>query len=213
MGWTGTNAVHYKYRSGRRTVDTKAECDALWSQDNGRFKVMKSAMVGSTYYAAIQIMKEYLKGTTEFKSENLVDIPEEKREIFGTVILTSVDMKDYYNFSYKEITETMGPCEDHCPIGIINLLTPTTSEWANQWRDRCREYAKNKNSSNSLSKVPVGTKIKYTDYNGEEVILEKRAPAYQFKTPWWYEAASGRYCSKKRLPKEYEIIDHKGGII
>lgn len=206
MGWTGTAATFYKYRNGRRTVDVKTECDALWSHDNGRFKVMKSAMIGSTYYAAIQICKNYPEGTTEHKSENLVEIPEDKRETFGVVILTSVDMKDYFNFSYKEIDETMGPCEDHCPIGIINLLTPTTSEWANQWRDRCREYAKSKNSPNSLSKVPIGTKIKFTDNDGKEVILEKRAPAYQFKTPWWYEAASGCYCAKKRLPKEYEII-------
>ena len=142
MGWSGTHAKFYKKKGYRTVVDAKAECDDLFAHDHGRFKVLKSTMVGSVYYAAIQICKNYPEGTTEYKSENLVEIPEEKRETFGVVILTSVDMKDYFNFSYKEIDETMGPCEDHCPIGIIKLLTPTTSEWANQWRDRCREYAK-----------------------------------------------------------------------
>lgn len=206
MGWTGTTAIFYKYKNGRQTVDTKAECDALWSQDHSRFKVLKSAMVGSTYYAAIQICKKWKEGA-ERSPENLVDIPEEEREVFGEVILTSVNMKDFFNFSYKDIPETMGPCEDHCPMSIIKLLTPTTSEWANQWRDRCREYAKSRNSPNNPNKLPIGTKIKFTNNRGEEIILVKRSPAYQFKTPWWYEPSSGCYCSKKRLPKEFEIIE------
>ncbi len=205
MGWTGTHATYYKSRNGRQVVDVKAECDSYWSHDYGRFRVLKSAVVGSVYYAAIQICREWPEGK-EHTPENLVDIPESEREVFGVVFLTTVDHKDYFNFTYKEISEESGPCEDHCPIGIIDLLTPTDSEWANSWRDRCRAYAKRKNSPNNPAKLPIGTKIKFTDRNGKEIILEKRAPAYQFKTAWWYEAASGCYCSKKRLPEEFEII-------
>ena len=35
----------------------------------------------------------------------------------------------------------MGPCEAECPARILNLLTPTTSGYANEWRKRCRERA------------------------------------------------------------------------
>lgn len=45
----------------------------------------------------------------------------------------------WFNFHYKEMTEHMGPAEDRCPKRILDQLDPTTSEWANQWRERCRE--------------------------------------------------------------------------
>ena len=32
----------------------------------------------------------------------------------------------------------MGPCEAECPPGILDLLTPTNSEDAQDWRTRCR---------------------------------------------------------------------------
>lgn len=207
MGWTGTHATHYKYRNGREVVDVRAECDSYWAHDHGRFKVLKSALVGSVYYAAIAICKEWSEGKDR-TSENLVEVPEAEREVFGVVFLTSVDHKDYFNLHYKEMSENCGPCEDHCPIGIINLLTPTGHEFANDWRNRCRAYAKRKSSPTHPSNLPVGTKIRYNDSNGE-VILEKRSPAYQFKTPWWYNAEKHQYVSKKRIPENFEIIKEK----
>lgn len=45
MGWTEYLATHYK----NGTVNRKAECDVLF--DNSKTKVLKSRMVGSTYYA------------------------------------------------------------------------------------------------------------------------------------------------------------------
>jgi hypothetical protein len=37
------------------------------------------------------------------------------------------------------MTEDMGPCEAECPKQIIDLLTPTESSIANEWRERCRK--------------------------------------------------------------------------
>lgn len=34
--------------------------------------------------------------------------------------------------------ETVGPRIDNCPEHILDLLTPTDQEWANEWRQRCR---------------------------------------------------------------------------
>lgn len=61
-----------------------------------------------------------------------------QREVFGIVCLTRHVKDDYFNFGYKDMTEEMGPCEDDCPERILNLLTPTDSEWALAWRERCR---------------------------------------------------------------------------
>ena len=57
MGWTGQHATHYK----RGTVDRKAECDAYFMEglNAGFYNVLKSALVGSVYYAAVQNVKRY----------------------------------------------------------------------------------------------------------------------------------------------------------
>ena len=53
MGWTSYHAQYYT-KSGR--VDRKRECDAYWLEglNAGHFAVVKSSMVGATYYAAIR---------------------------------------------------------------------------------------------------------------------------------------------------------------
>jgi hypothetical protein len=42
-----------------------------------------------------------------------------------------------HNFVYKDLSEEMGPAEDECPANILSLLSPTDSQWANEWRERC----------------------------------------------------------------------------
>jgi hypothetical protein len=63
-------------------------------------------------------------------------------EIFAIVCLVSYNRraKDGMIFGYKDMTEHMGPCEAQCPVSILNLLGPTSSEHALAWRQRCRDY-------------------------------------------------------------------------
>lgn len=99
--------------------------------------------------------------------------------------------------------ESCGPNECACPKSILNLLTPTECEFAKKWRERCYEYHASK--SKSPNNLPVGTKIK-CKIGGEEVILTKHPPAYQFKTPFWWCQQKGYYVRKKNLPNCYEVI-------
>lgn len=62
----------------------------------------------------------------------------ESGEVWGLVIKITRVPKDYYNYCYKEMSEDMGPGYHDCPERILDLLTPTESEWANQWRESCR---------------------------------------------------------------------------
>jgi hypothetical protein len=41
--------------------------------------------------------------------------------------------------TYKPMDEDMGPCEASAPARILDLLTPTTHEYAIAWRASCRE--------------------------------------------------------------------------
>lgn len=156
MGWTSYHASYYK--NGK--IDRKAECDDIfnddmvtWGDDHkviGKYEVLKSAMVGSTYYAAVK--------RTKFATETE---PEQSR-IFAVICLTSTNMKEYYNFSYKDMDESCGPGDCDCPKSILDLLPPTDNEWANEWRKACYENIAKKKNPNALNKLPWGSIIEWT---------------------------------------------------
>lgn len=193
MGWTSYHANYYK-KNG--TVDRKKEMDAYFLEglNAGMYEVVKSAMVGSTYYAAVKQIQRSVIG--EDGKYNRVDIPEAEQETFGMVMLTKTDMKDYYNIYYKDISEDMGPYESKCPVSIIKLLSPTTNEYAMAWRQRCLDNAKTKDVKN----LPVGTIIEFENWDGTVIQLVKMNPAYQFKTTWWRYRDKNMYYQKKNIP-------------
>ena len=63
----------------------------------------------------------------------------DSREVVALVCLLRHCPKSDYNFGYKDMDESMGPCEARCPKTILDLLTPTTIEYALEWRKRCQE--------------------------------------------------------------------------
>ena len=82
--------------------------------------------------------------------------PELGKEVVGLVILVNYAPSDYYNFGFKEMEESMGPFESECPEKILKLLTPTDSEYANNWRNRCWE-----NIRKSKRKRTKGLRIRF----------------------------------------------------
>ena len=196
MGWTSYHAQNYT-RKG--TVDRKAELDILFTQEkhdgkdgNGnvihypKMEVLKSRMVGSVYYAAVKTTKE------------------NESTVWAAICLTSLDSKDYFNFSYKDMDETCGPYAYDCPESILKLLTETDSEYAKAWREKCWSRIKSKKEGKTLGTLPVGSVITYKNYNGKQITLTKHKPAYQFKRAFWWD---GYYVyPSRRIPKEFEII-------
>lgn len=184
MGWDVVHAKHY-YKNGQ--VNRKKNLDEYisWENDICTYRVVKSSMKGSTYYAAVA----------------QTDKDNGEKSVFAVVILTKIDSRDYFNLYYKVIIENYGPCECDCPKGILDLLTPTDSEYADKWREKCRRNLER----TRLSDLPVGTKIKFTIWNGEEIELIKRAPAYQFRRNWWYRESNNTYFKSKYIPENFEI--------
>lgn len=91
MGWDYTHATHYT-RTG--AIDKKAEIDELytWQNDTKKYEVVRSCMVGATYYAAV-------KATVLNAGEV---------ETFAAVALTHTNNRDYFNFGVKTMEESMG---------------------------------------------------------------------------------------------------------
>lgn len=203
MGWTSYHATHYKNNG---TIDRKAECDAYFMDglNAGHFRVVKSALVGSVYYAAIETLK---RGKEQPDNSYIYeDIPEAERKTWAAVFLTSTDSREYYNFSYKDMSEDMGPCEDRCPASILSLLSPTDYEYALAWRERCRANIEKKKDPHALKNLPVGSVIAFVRFDGKRVELLKHPAAYQFKRPFWYCKESNSYISANRILANYEVV-------
>lgn len=198
MGWTWQHATHYK--NGK--VDRKAECDAYFNEENkGCYVVEKSALVGTVYYAAIRHI-----GRRNYKTNEITEIPASEQEVFAVIFLTGTNVKDYFNFGYKDMEESMHPYYYDCPAGILKLLSPTDNASANEWRENCRQRAAQKKADkknpDSLENLPIGTVIRVRDKE-----LVKTAPMAQFKTPFWMRVDAYLYCSKKEIKRcGYEIV-------
>lgn len=96
----------------------------------------------------------------ERQSNRLLDCAIEKadnetggREVFAVICLLDYAPNDPdFNFGYKDVEESMGPAESECPERILELLTPTSRDYARQWRARCREHIARRKELPSLKK-------------------------------------------------------------
>lgn len=195
MGWTSYHASYYK--NGK--VDRKAECDAYFLKglNRGNFAVEKSVMKGSVYYAAIRNLVKEENGT-------FVPLEEKDQEVWAAVFLTSTDSKDYFNFSYKPMDETYGPCESKCPVSILKLLSETENEFANAWREACLAYAKSEKQKRALDRFPVGTKICFPVLSDMGKDIKKGDIIHLWKTASgnWID---GQYRWAKKLIGDYVV--------
>lgn len=202
MGWTWYRATRYFPNGG---IDRRAECDAYFMEglNRGHYEVLKSAMVGTVYYAAVKKLKRY-EGYNENGDCIFLDLPPEEQIVFGAIFITSTRNMECYNFGYKPMDETMGPGECKCPKSIIVLLSETDNLYALHWRQKCLERC---NGKPGIGKLPIGTVIEF-QRDGETVRLKKHKPAYQFKTPFWWDGM--HYVKKKDIPNDFIIVQEAG---
>lgn len=191
MGWTSIPATYFK--NGK--IDRKAECDAYFMEglNRGNFKVLKSTMRGSVYYAAVKNMVKPDGGGGY--------IPIENGKVWAAVFLTSTE-KGW--FCYKDMDETYGPGYYDCPVSILNLLDKTTNEYALKWRKKCIETQKSKKE---FSKLPVGSVISFKYMGYKEMKAYKHEPAYQFKRPFWM-SMDGYHIPEKKI-MDWKVVEQK----
>ena len=204
MGWTSYEATYFKKNGD---IDRKAECDAYFMRDNtGHYKVLKSSMKGTVYYAAVTTLTKYI-GKDENGKSMYESIPEDKQEVWAAVFLTRTEEGRY--FHYKDQDETAGPCEDHCPKCILDLLSDTDHELALDWRKRCRKNIQKSNKLSKLDRLKNGSVIRFPSIlsftNGIDVGDEMTLTKINRK--WIYEKYGTRYSLKKTyINPSYEIL-------
>lgn len=206
LGWTWTAATHI--RNGK--IDRKAECDAYFMEglNRGFYQVLKSSMVGSTYYAAVKALKK-----CNPDGDGYLDIPPEEQSVFAVIFLTSTDKKSAFDFGYKDMDETVGPYKYDCPRAILNLLSPTDNAYALEWRRVCQEHWKRRRV---VARLPANAKIKVempfdTTYHkkGETVILAQAIPVGKRKPRWSSDRCYFSPWLMRRIVESgrYEILD------
>lgn len=75
---------------------------------------------------------------------------------------------DPCNWGYKDVCESMGPNEISFPYTWLDLLTPTDSQYANEWRARVKARGE------KLQKATVGSK--WQGYGHTFEIIKRRSP-------------------------------------
>ena len=121
MGWLYMKSL--KDHSGPRQY---LDAQFTYERPDVISKVLRSALVGiRVYYAAVEQTR----------------IATGEREVWAAICLVRYNPRDPegHIFGYKDMEESMGPCECDCSEPIFKLLTPTDREYAMQWRVRCRE--------------------------------------------------------------------------
>jgi hypothetical protein len=128
MGWT------YQHKEkGLPIKDFFINAFDYKNEDGSSGKVVACSSKLGTSYLAYEVSK-----------------PDGERAVIGLVCLTAYDHNDYYNFGYKDMSEEMGPNQCDCPEKILKMLTPTTNEYALEWRKNCQETIDKKKSAPKL---------------------------------------------------------------
>ena len=144
MGWLCEWSGEFHKPNGavdrRRCLDKKFTWTSTDAEGNTKeLKVLKSAMVGRVYYAAVA---EERNG--------------ERKAVSAVICLTcGKSRRDGTEWGFKDMDETMGPYCYDCPKSILDLLTPTDNETANKWRAECRAKAERKTAERKMPPMPL----------------------------------------------------------
>lgn len=136
MGWT-----YFDKPAGEKTADY-IKRTLTWEHGGVKNTCLDVAIVKlRTAYAAVETVR-----------------PDGTREVWASVWLLDYPRNYRFNFGYKDMDESMGPCEDECPERILKLLTPTDHEYAQKWRARCWENIKRRTAK---PKVTDGCTLRF----------------------------------------------------
>ena len=133
MGWTGTFipskrrsdilADWRKYLSRKHVfAEIKSDIGNGYSVIDYSFAKDSTWSYGSCHYAVYLAIKS------------------PKGEVGAAVALYSLRKAGYeYDICYRIDPESFDPIDKNCPKRILDKLTPTDNEWANEWRQECHK--------------------------------------------------------------------------
>lgn len=179
MGWTYS-------RRQRGITDADWFANEFAAKDGTPAKFLATATKSRVFYAAWQ--------------------PREQPYVIAMVCLTNwaPNAADGFNFGYKDMEESMGPNEAQAPARLLDLLTPaeqvysgTYLEYAQSWRDRCREHAGRVASRPKLFEGAIVTfaqPVKFTNGVSKASLIVDQTRPLRMKDEYGYIYQISRHC-------------------
>lgn len=115
MGWLFT------YGATKKDVIRDLTTDHV--SDERVFKTLRKCLRGNTMYALVESGK-----------------PGETMKFIMVYLLGANDG----DWGYKDVDESMGPCECDCPVKYLDEADEPVNEYAREWREKCRARAEAK---------------------------------------------------------------------
>ena len=166
MGWLFMS----RFSMGGHATPKAYLDDQFTGQSHGMKVLASSCLNNRVWYAAAQAIKNGKQG-----------------DIVALVCLIRWNPKarSGEHFGYKDMDETVGPCEAECPERILNLLTPTNYPHAIDWRARCRaNLALRRRELRDGMRIKLASPLTFTDgYEGDEFTVAKIGGKLRFRRP------------------------------
>ena len=105
-------------------------------------------------YIVGEVKHKVLEVKIVHRTQLYAAIQQKSRNVYAVIGLLRYH-KGFYNFSYKLMSEYEMPYYFKCPKSILDKLTPTTDEYAIQWREECKQYHQSKVKQNGTDSSRV----------------------------------------------------------
>lgn len=133
--------------------------------------------------------------------------------IFYGVVCLFKRSKKTGEFSYKDMSENMGPNAARCPVRLVDMLDQLapidpadmrqSAQWARGWRDRCRANAKRKPAPN----VKPGDHVKFSETGPVYELIEKAGP----RRGWYVKLAGANGSTYRATARQISQCQIVGG--
>lgn len=144
MGWT-----YMKKPLGKSAKDV---VQALFAWEDSKWKVEPMSA------AIVKLRTAYLAVRRANKETGV-------SYVFAAVVLLDLRVSERHDLGFKDMDESVGPCEAECPEKILRLLTPLddpsypeANDWAREWRERCWDNIRRRKT---MSGWKSGTRIRF----------------------------------------------------
>lgn len=192
MGWLSMQRGHM---GGHATP--KAYLDAQFTYD-------RKYDDGSTY--AMRVLESACVGNRVWYAATRVERSGQEPYVIALVCLVrwTPNAKDGFLFAYKDMEESMGPCEAECPERILRRLTPTTNRHALDWRERCRARLRLRSRKiEDGMRIRLAAPLTFTDgFVGSDFIVVKEGASLSFRPV----EGHGRYGIRNFRTLAYEVV-------
>lgn len=193
MGWLSMRLASMDgHASPKQYLDAQFtyERSATEEAPHHGYRVLESACPGNrVYYAALQAYDDKGPGAVT---------------AIVCLVRWSPKAADGYVFSYKDMSEIMGPNEADCPLRILDRLTTTSDPNALDWRRRCFVTIRRRSRElpdGALIRFPEP--IAFSDDSRHELMRVKRSGNQIVLTR---SDGTGRYRVSGLLDRKFEIV-------